>query len=259
MIKPSLLALLLITGCATSSIARADALLDFVDDASGGPQTRLSLSGNKLRVDIAGTGAFSVVDLQQRTLMQVNVREHAYTITSIEQVQAILQTVHSSADPAAAPLVQLAMENLPEAQRQQAEQMLRQSRADEAIPYRKTGARSTVLEIPCEVYQQRSSSGDLRTLCVAAFADLKLAPADRRSLESALALLRETGGPWVRAVQVPGLPLRYSGSFGDPADGGGGHLKTLSQSPLPAAHFSVPADYRIVSILEMLQMSGAMR
>lgn len=238
-----------------SPLARADALLDFVNDPENTQQARLSVAGTRLRFETAGSGAYTIIDLAARTLTQVNATQKTTTTTSIEQVQEIIGNL-SRVDPAASPLLQLAMENLPDSQRRDAEKLLRQAQADEAIPYVKTGQRGSEAGIACEVYQQHSSSGDTRSLCVAAFAALGLSAQDERTLRGALQLLRETGGPWLRLADVPGLPIRYTGSFGNDQYGGAGKLQAVSRAALPAQRFYAPREYRLVSLLEMMSGSG---
>lgn len=234
-----------------SSAARADALLDFVDAGSGAQQARLSISGTRLRFETAGSGAYTIVDLASRTLTQVNAAQRTSTTTSVEQVQQLVAQLNR-ADPASSPLLQLAMDNLPDAQRRETEKLLRQAKADEAIPYVKTGQQSRVAGIGCELYRQQSSSGDTRSLCAAPFAALQLGAQEEQTLRGALQLLRETGGPWLRVADIPGLPIRYSGSFGNDRYGGSGQLQSIQREALPAARFSAPREYRIVSLLEMM-------
>src|SRR3546814_1856411 len=86
----------------------------------------------------------------------------------------MISSVTRAADPATQPRVQLALDKLPDAQRAQAESMLRQSKRDEAIPYARTGQHDRVAGIDCDIYAQRSSSGDTRNLCAASYTALKL-------------------------------------------------------------------------------------
>lgn len=255
MLKTRLLALTLalLTGS-----AYADATLNFIDPATGAYQSRIALANGKLRVDAAGAsgGSYVVLNLRTRTLTQVNPAARATTSSSIEQVQAMISGVTRAADPATQPLVQLALDNLPDAQRSQAESLLRQSRRDEAIPYAVTGGHDRVANYPCTIYRQRSDTGDAREVCAAAYADLKLSAGDTRTLQTALGLLRDTGGPWLRATEVPGLPIRYSGSYGGQAYAGAGQLQSISNATLPASTFADPPGYRIVSLFEMLSTMG---
>lgn len=255
MFKTRLVALLLAT-LATS--AHADATFHFIDPTSGAYQSRIEVADGKLRVDAAGTsgGAYVVLDLKTRTLTQINPSARTTTSSSIEQVQAMISSVTRAADPATQPLVQLALDNLPDAQRTQAESMLRQSKRDEAVPYIKTGQQDQVASISCEIYTQRSSSGDTRSVCAAPYAALKLSADDAHTLQTALDLLRQTGGPWAPATRVPGLPLRYSGSFGQQAYAGTGQLQSISREPLKPSAFNDPPGYRIVSLFEMLSTMG---
>lgn len=238
--------------------AHADATLDFVDPADGAHQSRIAVADGKLRVDAAGAsgGSYVVLDLKTRTLTQVNPAAHATASSSIEQMQAMIGSITRAADPATQPLVQFALDNLPDAQRTQAESMLRQSKRDEAIPYVKTGQQDHVAGISCDIYTQHSSSGDTRRLCVAPYAALKLAPDDTQTLQTALDLLQQTGGPWAPATRVPGLPIRYSGSFGQQAYAGAGQLRSISRAALAPTTFDDPPGYRIVSLFEMLSLTG---
>jgi hypothetical protein len=240
--------------------ARADALLSFVDAGNGRPQSRIGIAGGRLRIDAAyapGNG-YTVVDLNARTVTQINPGAKATATASIEQLQSLNDGLNGAANSAAGPLVQLALDQLPADQRDQAESLLRQSKRDESIPFRRTAQSSRVAGIPCQVYEQHASSGDLRRLCLARYADLKLSQADTRTLQSAFAVLRETGGPWLPAAQLPGVPIEYSGSLGAPADAGQSTLQSITQDPLPAAFFAAPPAYRLVSIFEMLSLSGGM-
>ena len=80
---------------------------------------------------------------------------------------------------------------------------------------------------------------------------------DLQTLRGVLQLLRDTRGPWRPLTEVPGLPLRYAGSFGAQRYQGGGRLQRLSHHTLPAERFHAPGDYRIVSLLEMLSKGVA--
>lgn len=250
MLKNLLLALCF---AGAAPLVLADASLEFVDDARGAMQTRIAVAGDKLRVDAAGSGgSYVVLDLRTQTLTQINPQRRTTTSSTVEEVQRIISTLSSAGDPSTQPLLQLALGSLPSQQRAQLERMLAQSRRDAEFPYTSNGVLERVNEIPCEVFVQRSPTGDTRSLCSARYADLGLATADARTLQTAMELLRRTGGPWLRAAQVPGLPIRYAGSFDRGAFSGAGHLQKLAKTPLPAGHFSDPPGYRIVSILEML-------
>lgn len=238
---------------ATAPLALADASLEYVDDANGALQTRITVAGDKLRVEAAGTGgSYVVLDLRTQTLTQINPQRRTTTSSSVEEVQRIVSSLSSAGDPSTQPLLQLALGSLPPEQRGQLERMLAQSRRDAEFPFRSNGVLDRVNGIDCEVFVQRSPTGDARSLCVANYASLGLAAVDTRTLQTAMELLRRTGGPWLRAAQVPGMPLRYAGSFDRGAFSGAGHLKQISKAPLAAGHFSDPPGYRIVSILEML-------
>ncbi|WP_157623101.1 hypothetical protein [Solimonas soli] len=255
-----LAAALLCGGCSALAAlpAWADAALDYVDAASGAPHGRLFVAGDKLRVDVAYApgNSYVVVDLKTRTLTQINPQAKAQTTATVEQMQQLINGISSAADPATQPLVQLALENLDPAQRAQAEAALRQARRDENVPYAKTGARERIAGIPCEVYAQQADNGDRRTLCMATYADLGLSAHDAQTLQQAMTLLRQTGGPWVPAARLPGLPLRYAGSFTGVGDGAG-VLKSISTAAQPASRFSDPPGYRIVSLFEMMSLLGA--
>ena len=243
-----------------ASRAHADANFEFVDDHSGAMQTRIAVAGQRLRIDAAGTGgAYVVLDLKTQTLTQINPQRRTTTSSSIEEVTQIVRSISTPGDPANQPLLQLVLGSLPPDRRGQLVRVIRQSRRDAAYPFQATGKRERVGELPCAVYEQRPPGGDTRTLCVARYADLALADSDARTLQTAIELLRRTGGPWLPATQVPGLPLRYAGSFDGGAFGGAGHLRQLSQEPLPPAYFDDPPGYRIVSILEMLAVSAPPR
>lgn len=237
---------------------QADATLHFVDAKSAAPQSRIAIAGDRLRVDVAYApgNAYTVIDLKARTLTQVNPGAKASSTATIEQVQALINGINSAADPSVQPFVQLALDNLPADQRAQAQAMLRQSKRDEAIPFQHTAQTGTVAGIACQVYEQHSSGGDTRRLCVARYADLKLSTQDSQTLQAALDLLRETGGPWLPAMQLPGLPIQYSGSFGAQAYAGEGTLQSISHDTLAPAFFADPPNYRIVSLFEMLSLSG---
>lgn len=243
---------------ALSSAAQADASLSYVDRDSGAWQTRIAVSGDLLRVDAAGAngGAYVVLDQRTQTLTLIAPDAGATTSTTVEQLQSLINGVAGASDPASQPLVQLALENLPAEQRAEAEGLLRQSKRDEKIPYTPTGARDRIAGIACEVYEQRSENGDRRALCTARYADFKLKPADAHTLQTALGLLQQTGGPWVRAAQVPGLPILYSGSYGGQAYGGTSALQTIGRETLAPALFADPPGYRIVSVFEMMSLIG---
>ncbi|MGH8446343.1 MAG: hypothetical protein ACREVL_13810, partial [Solimonas sp.] len=219
----------------------------------------LRVAGERLRIDAADApgGAYVVLDLRTRTLTQVAPQARALSTGTIEQMQQLVGSIAGADDPATQPLLQLALDSLPDAQRQQAEAMLRQGKRDQAIPYRSTGAAERVAGIPCTVYAQNVDSGDRRTLCMARYADLGLSAGDARTLQTAMGLIRDTGGPWVPAAKLPGLPLRYAGSFGGQAYAGGGRLQAIAQTPLKAEVFADPPGYRIVSLFEMLSLLGA--
>lgn len=244
---------------AVCGAAQADATLNFVDPASGAYQSRISVAGQRLRIDAAGAsgGSYVVLDLRTRTLTQINPAARATTSSSVEQVQALVRGVTQAADPASQPLLQLALENLPDAQRGELESLLRQSKRDEAIPYTATGAHARVAGHPCTIYRQRATTGDVREVCAASYDDLKLSADDTRTLRTAIDLLRETGGPWLRATEVPGLPIRYSGSYGNQTYAGAGELQSIAHAALPAATFADPPGYRIISLFEMLSLMNA--
>lgn len=255
MTKTQLLALAL---AVIAGSAHADATLNFMDPASGAFQSRIAVAGGKLRVDAAGAsgGSYVVLDLKTRTLTQINPAARATTSSSIEQVQSMISSVTRATDPTTQPLLRLALDNLPETQRAQAESILRQSQRDEAIPFVKTDRHDQIAGIDCNIYTQRSDSGDTRSLCMAPYAALKLSANDAHTLQTALDLLRETGGPWAPATQIAGLPIGYSGSVGRQAYVGAGQLQSISRAPLTAETFNDPPDYRIVSLFEMLSMIG---
>jgi len=246
---------------AVCGAAHADATLTFVDPASGAYQSRISVAGQRLRVDAVGAsgGSYVVLDLRTRTLTQIHPAARATASSSIEQVQALVRGVTQADDPARQPLLQLALENLPDAQRGELESLLRQSQRDEAIPYVATGAHARVAGHPCAIYRQRATTGDVREVCVASYEDLKLSTDETRTLRTAIDLLRETGGPWLRATEVPGLPIRYSGSYGKQAYAGAGELQSITHDALPAATFADPPGYRIISLFEMLSLMNAAR
>ncbi|NGY04702.1 hypothetical protein [Solimonas terrae] len=258
MIKKTLTALVL---AALSGAVQADASLNFVDPASGAWQSRISVAGDRLRVDAAGAvgGSYVVLDLRTRTLTQIDPAARATSSSSIEQVQTLVRSITQAADPASQPLLQLALENLPDAQRTQAESLLRQSQRDEVIPYAATDRHDQVAGYPCTIYRQQSDTGDRREVCAAAYGDLKLAPGDTRTLQTALGLLRDTGGPWLRVAEVPGLPIRYAGSYGGQAYAGSGQLQSISHAALPVANFDDPPGYRIISLFDMLSLMGEAR
>lgn len=240
---------------AASPLARADSYFVYVNEQTEVPQLVLSVSGSRLRIETSSI-AYTVVDLPARTVTLVDVPSRSYTTTSIEQVREIMQRINS-VDPSQSTLVQLALENLPEGRRQEAESLLRQAQADANYPFLKTGARAAEAGIACDIYRQRSSTGDTRKLCAADFSDLKLSRSDLQTLRGVLQLLRDTRGPWRPLTEVPGLPLRYAGSFGAQRYQGGGRLQRLSHHSLPADRFHAPGDYRIVSLLEMLSKGVA--
>lgn len=256
-VRPLLAAALL--GVALAPSARADATLDYVDAGNGAPQGRLFVGAGKLRIDIAYAPGhhYVVVDPSARTLTQINPQTRTLATATAEQAQQLIAGIDGAADPAAQPLLQLALGGLDAEQRAQAEALLRQSRREAAIPYAKTGARERVAGIACDVYTQKLDSGEPRSLCLAHYADLGLDTADARTLQAAIELLRQTGGPWLPLARLPGLPLRYAGSFGDPAYAGAGRLRAISRQPLSAAVFADPPAYRIISLFEMLALLGA--
>lgn len=245
-------------GAALSTSAHADAMLDYVDADSGAPHGRLFVAADKLRVDVAYApgNSYVVVDLKTRTLTLIHPQAKAQTTTTVEQLRQIIGGITGAADPAAQPLVQLALEHLDPAQRERAEAMLRQAKRDENVPYEKSGTRERIAGIACEVYAQTSDSGDRRTLCMAGWQDLGLSARDAQTLQQAIDLLRQTGGPWLPATRLPGLPLRYAGSFAGPGTAGSGVLKSLTQGEQPAARFADPPGYRIVSLFEMMSLLG---
>ena len=91
---------------------------------------------------------------------------------------------------------------------------------------------------------------------MASYGDLGLSARDAQTLQKAMTLLRQTGGPWVPAANLPGLPLRYAGTFAGPGSGGAGVLKAISTAAQPASRFSDPPGYRIVSLFEMMSLLG---
>lgn len=253
MFKHCLCALLM---AGTSTLACADARFDFVDAASGELQTRIGVAGTRVRVDPAGAnGIYVVLDLRTRTLTQVNPGARTTTSSTVEEVSQIVSSIASATEPTAHPLLQLAMQGLPPEERAQITAMVAQAKRDEAYPYQPTAARDRVSEIPCQIFEQRVPDAEVRKLCVARYADLQLTPGDEQTLQSAIELLRRSGGPWLRIAEVPGLPLRYSGSYG--AYAGAGHLQKLVRAPIRSAVFDDPPGYRIVSILEMMADSVA--
>lgn len=247
--------LALLVCLAASPLAHADSYFVYVNEKTEVPQLVLSVSGTRLRIETSSI-AYTVIDLPARTVTLVDVPSRSYTTTSIEQVQEIMQRI-SSVDPAQSSLLQLALENLSEAQRHEAEDLLRQAQADANYPFLKTGTRDREAGIGCDIYHQRSSTGDTRQLCAADFSALKLSRSDLQTLRGTLQLLRDTRGPWRPLTEVPGLPLRYAGSFGGQRYAGGGRLQRLSHHQLPAERFRAPSDYRIVSLLEMLSRISA--
>ncbi|NKF23683.1 hypothetical protein [Solimonas marina] len=238
--------------------ARADALLQFVDTRTGKPQSRIAIGADKLRVDIAYApgNAYTVLDLESRTVTQINPGQQATATAAVEQLQALAASLDGARDPATQPLLQMALDHLPDAQRQQAQALLQQSQREQNLPFTKTAQRDRVVGIACTIYEQRGPDGDPRRLCVAPYATLGLSAADTQTLQTAIGLLRDTHGPWLPAASVPGLPIRYSGSLGAGQYAGAGSLKSISHAALPASFFADPAGYRIVSIFEMLSMSG---
>lgn len=257
MLKNFLLTLSLVV---SAPLAFADASLEYVDAGTGTMQTRIAVARDKLRIDAAGSGgSYVVLDLATQTLTQINPQRRTTTSSTVEEVTRIVSSLSSASDPASQPLLQFALGSLPPEQRGQLQRMLEQSRQDAQFPYRRSGVLERVAGIPCEVYTQRSPTGDARSLCAAGYDELGLADGDVRTLQTAMELLRRTGGPWLRAAQVPGLPLRYAGSFDRGAFSGAGHLKSISQLSLPATHFSDPPGFRIVSILEMLASAAPAR
>lgn len=253
-IRAATLVLLFCT--AFTTLAHADAMLDYVDAQNGTPHGRLFVADGKLRVDVAYApgGSYLVVDLRTNTLTLIDPQEKAQTTTTAEQIQQLIGGISNAADPATQPLVQLALENLDSGQRAQAEAMLRQTKRDAAIPYVKTGAQERIAGISCKVHEQKTADGD-RTLCAAAYGDLGLSASDAQTLQKAMTLLRRSGGSWLPGAGVAGLPLRYAGTFSGTGSGAG-VLKSISTAPQAAARFADPPGYRIVSLFEMLSMMG---
>lgn len=237
-----------------ASIAHADARFDFVDDKTGTLQTRIGVSGERVRIDPAGAnGVYVVLDLKTRTLTQINPRARTTTSSTVEEVSQIVASIASASEPTAHPLLQLAMQGLPPDQRQQISEMVAQAKRDEAYPYQRTETVDNAADLPCQVFEQRAPGSAVRRLCVASYPDLKLTPGDERTLKTAVELLRRSGGPWLRISEVPGLPIRFDGAYG--AYAGAGHLSTLTRDPIKPEVFNDPPGYRIVSILEMMANS----
>ena len=106
MLKPIFCALAL----GAASAAHADARFDFVDDKTGTLQTRIGVSGERVRIDPAGAnGVYVVLDLKTRTLTQINPRARTTTSSTVEEVSQIVASIASASEPTAHPLLQLVM------------------------------------------------------------------------------------------------------------------------------------------------------
>ncbi|MGM0552920.1 MAG: hypothetical protein ACQETK_03810 [Pseudomonadota bacterium] len=245
-----LFATVLIVLLTAGATARADTLLQYVDD--DGHQSQILVRGEIVRMDlneaVSGTTGYMLFDTGDRTLTVVDDGDRTYLPLTAERMDAYLQTMTDMAGEIRRQMDQLP----PEVREQLREQIGLGPEGFEAeITTRTTDPERDLGEYTCRELEILIDNRSQSTVCITDARTLGIPDADFRALDRLMERLHElslraleAGGPMAAEMggsllpKVDGIPLEVREHGGTTTQ-----LRAVSTDPLGTELFTIPDSY----------------
>lgn len=241
--------------------AWADARLTYTDTGLGAPvptrTTSIQIQGDKVRMEEAGSGIYSLYDHSKQTLHTVNTHARQYLESSLDKVRQRMEKMLVIQTRMQTQLRQQ-MALLPPEQRQQAEAQMQQAEAMKKAPapvasQQNTGKTEQIQGIPCNITNVLMNGAPVRELCNATQPVLDEADYQRllgmfTYMDSMVTVAAQTQGitpppadAGSASIHKQGVALRVQALPTGPRS----ELTAISKDKLEASLFELPVGFAL--------------
>lgn len=245
----------MLLGSSVVTTVLADTKLTYTDSGFG-PQDRktvIQINGDKIRMEEAGSGIYSLYDDSKKVLYTVNTKTKQYIETTPEKIRTRMLKLAETHDKLKED-IQKQIAQLPEAQRKVAQARMAEAEAamkapPPAIKLEKTQRTDTINGLPCTISTISMADKPVRDVCVATGEPIPTADEKRLvtmfefmdtiAAESAKAQGYIPPNEGSATLHKNGLALRIQSLPTGPRS----ELTQIGKEELNDADFNIPADF----------------
>lgn len=241
---PLLTAALTLLASLASPTVRADATLNFVDQANQTGQ--IQTSGQWVRVQQAAAGVFMLFNTSNEELTVVNSQAKSFQVITPDQIKQTASELDKAREQ-----LKANFDKLPAAQQAQLKPILEQMRQSENAKRKvKAEGSNKVANIQCNEHQVFINDELSQQICSANQKSLGIAVKDYQNIAAMLNMLAEISRSFgtseanagVSPQELGGLPVFTN----DPKTKNFNRLDSIDQKKIKASRFEVPSTYQQV-------------